>query len=476
MFSGLTSSGKEFIIGFLKNHQSFQTNLQLFFTTNCTNANITVSTPLFNSFFILKLSVQKGHSKNVKLDPFLEGSVMRVENKGVHVVADEEIVVYALNSLPPGGSTGVYLVFPSTVLGIEYFVISWSEKSSFMIVASHDDTHVIIKFGKGSPSVTLLGYMLGYGKSITVYLNRFETFFVHSLIGDFTGTYVKANKPIAVVGGSACARIGQGACDHLVQRLIPVDKWEKDFVTVSMPGCGAQDRFRIVTSANDTTVYISGLAPFALTNSGDFYQFTLNNDQSKSISANKPIQLILFAQGQCDHLNRGDPVMSLVPAIQQFSSDYTFSTLSISAIHFRYYITLVISDNFINGLRFNGFPLSTITWKTVEGRMHMKYTEFSISTGVKYISHIDPTVKFMAFVSGLATNISNSYGFAAGFDFRNNGLVSVYDKLNQISRNKQLNMIHPYVIIDHQILNIFIKTSKVFCLNAMALNFNEKEE
>lgn len=134
------------------------------------------------------------------------------------------------------------------------------------------------------------------------------------------------------------------------------------------------------------------MAPQKLTNPGDFYQFVLSNSLSKSVSADKPVTLALFANGECGPGNFGDPTMVLIPAIQQFSSDYTFTTISVDGVNFTNYIAVIMKDSHIRGLRFDGLSITQTNWKAADGRSGISSTEFKIATGIHTISHVNPQV------------------------------------------------------------------------------------
>lgn len=406
----------------MRNHESTKTILTLFITTESEkDVNVYISAPLYNPSFSKTKIVHKRQIIKVQMDSSLMGSVGYIENKGIHITSDEDVVVYAISK--QYASTDAFVVLPTAALGQEYYVVAWSERSTFMIVGTEDNTEVSIKLGQNSQFISVAGYNVGPGVSVTLKLNKFQTLFVASLSGDFTGTHVYGSKPIAVLGGSICARINAGACDHLVQQLLPIEKWGKDFVTVGMPGCRSSDTFRIVASLDMTTVNISGMPSHKLINSGDYYQFSLSDSTAKTISADKPIALALYANGGCGSGGLGDPAMVLIPAIQQFSSDYTFSTISLAGNDFHNSLALVIAESYINGLQFDGGNLPQATWKAVEGRPDIKYTEFRIASGAHSVSHNDSKVTFLALSTGVQKY--NSYGYPAGFNFRQSVTVSL---------------------------------------------------
>lgn len=82
-----------------------------------------------------------------------------------------------------------------------------------------------------------------------------------------------------------------------------------------MPSCSSSDTFKVVGSFRSTTVNISGVGLHRIANPGDSFVFQLSDLSSKTVSADRPIALALFANGGCDLGNIGDPAMVLIPAI-----------------------------------------------------------------------------------------------------------------------------------------------------------------
>ncbi|VDI05322.1 Hypothetical predicted protein [Mytilus galloprovincialis] len=108
--------------------------------------------------------------------------------------------------------------------------------------------------------------------------------------------------------------------------------------------------------------------------------------------------------------------MILIPPIQQFSSDYTFSTITVDGKDLINSLALVIAETYISGLLLDGQKLPTTKWYAVEGRHDIKYTELRISSGAHSVHHVDKSVTFLAISTGIEE--FNSYGYPAGLNFK----------------------------------------------------------
>ncbi|CAC5403494.1 Coadhesin,Thrombospondin-1,Mucin-like protein,Hemicentin-1,Thrombospondin-2 [Mytilus coruscus] len=412
---GLDNKGKEFIFGFMHNLEFLYYELTVFITTAFDEeVNVKIATPIFETIFSKTTTVRRNRIEKIQIDKSIMVSTNGIENKGLHIEAEKDIIVYAVNKAQ--FTSDAFLVLPVDALSNEYYVMTWYERSSFMVVCTEDNTDINLHFGGSAPTFKINGQTKGPFMSQDVNLNKFQTISFASDTGDFTGTHIFASKPVAVFGGSLCAQIGNGACDHLVQQMLPINKWGKDFVTIGMPNCASNDTFRIVTNQRNTIVNISGYSTYIFENPGDFITFSIPDMQFKTISSDKPISVAMFANGGCDKYDNGDPAMVLLPAIQQFASDYTFATIYLPGNDFTNSLVIVIADSYFDGLRFDGLALPATTWLPVEGRIDIKYTDFIISSGVHSIYHEDPAIKFLAVSTGIQRY--NSYGYPAGVGIR----------------------------------------------------------
>jgi len=120
--------------------------------------------------------------------------------------------------------------------------------------------------------------------------------------------------------------IGKGTfADHLVEQLIPSDRWGKEFVTAPIPERTVGDVFRLVAKSNGTIINVPGMAPIHL-NAGDRKEFELPSQQYTHITSNQPVTLAQFVKSQQDPREPADPSMMIIPPYEQFGSDYTFTT------------------------------------------------------------------------------------------------------------------------------------------------------
>jgi len=163
-----------------------------------------------------------------------EATVSEVlENRGIHIYADEPIVVY-MRSSKVGSSDG-YLALPTTSLGTDYIHCGYYDnnsdkqwRSGFIAVATEDNTSLSVSLnGRGGNfAKTSSGSKIKENLSVT--LSKGDIYTVRgdgTTIGtfDLTGTKIHADKPIAVISYHERTSIPQGTQggDFICEMLPP---------------------------------------------------------------------------------------------------------------------------------------------------------------------------------------------------------------------------------------------------------------
>ncbi len=248
-------------------------------------------------------------------------------------------------------SNDASLLLPATALTGDYTVMSWPSQgntaSFYAVTATADNTHVSLEgHGQFRPG----GGVDRDGKG-DIALDRGDVLEVLSSHGDQTddasGSVVRADKPVQVIGGHSCANIPEpktGACDHLEQALFPTQILGTDYV-VSYPAAVASQSpyvVRIAAVEADTQVKFEPAVhdPITLGPDGDPLELRIGSytrgtggqpdmeeaPQDVRVTADKPILIAQYMQGQTSvPSGAGDPSMSLAVPIAQYRSEYTFT-------------------------------------------------------------------------------------------------------------------------------------------------------
>jgi len=353
-----------------------------------------------------------------------------IQSKGIHLVSENPVNVYALNW--DRNSADVAVIYPSNSLGNEYFAMCYDvhihesnsgnygngRNSQFLIVAAEDSTNVLITPSKDTDQLVLAG------DSIQIILNKGEVYQVQSMNrknlngqGDLTGSYIKANKPVAFYSGSLATTVpgtqGTSAWDHLYEQIPPVHSWGKEYYAVPLKS-REQDRYRIMAADDNTIVHITGQQPFSI-NRGEFKEIVLWHNQPSRIFADKPILVAQFSQSKSVDNSytggNGDPFMIILSSTSQSKNDVTFVAYDSDQIK-GYYVNIITLSSEIDNIRFNGSPISNEFHPFPEG--NYSFAQKSISDGTYHIENTNEDRGFLGYVYGFGG--VESYGYGVGFN------------------------------------------------------------
>ncbi len=332
-----------------------------------------------------------------------------VKDLGVFVESTEDISVFGMTLYQY--TTDGFNALPTDVLGHEYYILSyyplnknnWKLDSEFVVVAAQDDTVVQIV-----PSVSISAeYPAGQVKQVT--LNKGQTIQLSSYEEDVSGTFIRANKPIAVYGAHECADVPSrdsriGWCDYLVESMIPTENWGFHYDLVPLATRLSGDIYRVIAAEDSSEIVINGQVVTTL-NAGEIFEETINGPMS--VSSAKPIFVAQYAMGQgADGVNADPFMMNIVP-FQQFLKEYLFTTPADGFV--KNFVNVVIERD--TTLMLDGSPLDTSHFNEIPGSDYLG-GQVSISVGQHQLIGNKP---FGTYVYGF--NAYDSYGYPAGQAF-----------------------------------------------------------
>ena len=414
LLSSFDNKGKEFWLCFQQNYDnvSYPLSLKLFLTSDV-NTSATVSIPALS--WESSVSVTANAIMTVEIpDPLsiVVSSSETVEARGVHVVADEPITVYALNQMTY--STDAYLSLPIDILNVSYLVMSYTSatsdinQSQFTIVSPYNNVDVIIIPSSGTEG----GHSAGQPFYVT--LNQGDVYQVQAYAADdLTGTLVESSLPIAMFAGNSCSTIpiGTGYCDHIVEQLPPINTWGSNFVGYPLEGRMHGDTWRILSSQDNTQLYINDVLVTTLS-FADFYETVL--EEPSIIQTNHPVLVMQYSNGDnwdSDVPNNGDPFMMMVPPVEQYMDQYTFATPS-SGFSLNYFNVIVRTDG-IASLLFDGGPIDAGLFQPIGDINSIEYSGvgIEIATGSH---HIQSTFEIPFGIYSYGFDETDSYGYPGG--------------------------------------------------------------
>ncbi len=320
------------------------------------------------SGFSQNVTIGVDGSVSVPLPLSLAMSGTGVNDQGLQISSEGDISAYLSNRRT--FTTDLTVIFEEASLGTSYVLASGatavSDGGQFSAQAIVDGTELSFTLPDGQlASVTLdAGESFKFSTADSVDnaalgINVTSDF-------DLTGTIVSSNQPLAVFSGHACAFVGQGACDHLVEQMPPIESLSQDYVVgeaFSSAGLG-NNLIRVVAAEDDTEVRVDGELVATLSQ-GEFHEFTLSEPAS-TIQTSNPALVAQYLQGAIT-AGEGDPALSFVPGTDTWLSSYVVATPSGEEALAQNLVNIVIPTSAVSSLEINGADVDDASFTAVEG-------------------------------------------------------------------------------------------------------------
>ncbi|MDA3864460.1 MAG: IgGFc-binding protein [Deltaproteobacteria bacterium] len=309
------------------------------------------------------------------------GSGTFVSPHGYRIVTDGPVVAYQFNPIIQQFSNDASILIPKQSLGFNYYVMGWPtanpcgidmfeqesipDHTSVTIVGTMENTQVTVYLNH---AVMASGGDSGIeipetaaGEELTFTVNKNDVVNLESLQfvgsmegcmppphdGDFTGTRIASNKPVAVfsslergagLGGAEPPDPpnwdGESCCtDHLEQQMFPTRALGWNFVISrspvrsSDPSYKEPDIYRVLATEDNTVITTSLASPYdtMTLNAGEFetfhaYDGFVINSQGGAIMVGQ----FLVSQGYIPQGGIGDPTFVVFPAADQHREEYVY--------------------------------------------------------------------------------------------------------------------------------------------------------
>lgn len=352
----------------------------------------------------------------------------------VRITAPKPVVVYSY--ITRSAASGATLCLPTTVLGKEYYTMSFTQLSNelnsnsyFTIIAVEDNTVVEIV-----PSATTKNGWVA-NNTYTVNLNKGD---IYQVLGqtngvngvDLTGSRVRSVasagggcKKIAVFSGTGKIRIPATGCggnssDNLYQQLYPIASWGKKYMTVPSRN-NPNNYYRIAKSDPAANVYVNGALIPAASFINNYYEFF--NARANLIESDLPISVAQYFTTQgCDGNPANvpyDPDMIILNPVEQNISRVTLVSSNLvagstAAFPHQHHIHAIIKNEgtAISSFRFDGVGVPASSW--ILHPSDPTYSYLYMSNVTQGYHQLSSDSGFNAIAYGYAN--AESYGYSAG--------------------------------------------------------------
>ena len=237
---------------------------------------------------------------------------------------------------------------------------------------------------------------------------------------DLSGSYVKANKNIAVFQGSPHTNIPKNVKqrDHIFSQAMPTQYWGNTFALTASSN-RPSDIIRVMALNDETTVFINGDSVYTFdfsTNKKHYWEFEIGTqgnyakNGSCMLTTSCPCAVHLFLVSQEYHSKTdGDPAMLWINPIEQQIDQVTFATYASSNGTTKHYVNIVTDQPAL--MKLDGASIQS-DFKQVSGSSTYYYAQKSLGNEATSHTLKSDGSKFIAHVYGFTAN--ESYGYSAG--------------------------------------------------------------
>jgi len=330
--------GCEYWGAFLQNLQEYEGGNYAIVVANPNDTEVTVTAYTTGDQQVTQFTVAPGQINHYvfPLSYLIPGP--GISNLAFKFVSSRPVTMTQMN---PFGNVLTYtndatLLLPIGALGHKNMAMSWptwkNNYSGFISIIAVEPgiTSLMVIYGGFSKAGSGVNAQ-GPGDVVTYTLSQYQILTLNSAAGgsygaDISGTYIEADKKIAVFGGHECTYVPANtpACDHLEHQMFPLRSWGKEYVAVrTKPRKNEADYFRFLASEPNTTVtWNGGIAGSVVLQAGQRHELSTTADFV--VSADKPIMVAQILASQDAGAGTGDPAMMLIAPNEQFRKDYIF--------------------------------------------------------------------------------------------------------------------------------------------------------
>lgn len=396
------NKGTEFWICFEKN-LSLSDSRTLFITGDmATTGNVSIPGLAFSVNFSVVPDSITSINIPIAADVLADNGI---ENKGIHITANDEVTVYGLNQR--SASTDAFLALPVDILGTDHYLMAYRGDgrnfniySQFAVVGTENNTTVTI-----TPSLSARGRVAGVPYQVV--LNEGE---VYQLRGDdrpddVTGSRIQSDKPVAVFSGAECTNIKNNlsACDHLIEQIPPRSTLGRRFVAIPLATRLNGDTYRFVATEDSTEIRVNGSLETTL-NAGQFFENIYAT--SIEIVSTKPIIVAQFSNSSDYDNVTSDPFMMLIPPFEQYLGSYTLSTPATGFVG--HYLNIIAPQGGIASVQLDGSFIPSSDFSQI-GTSNFFGTTKLVSAGTHNVKSTFPVG-----VHSYGFGSFDSYGYPGG--------------------------------------------------------------
>ena len=388
--------------------------------------------------------ISAGNEVMLNLSSSIAVSSHNDQDKGIYLTtSSENVAVIGQNILLHTGDS--FFALPIIELDDDYVYYGISVpsasvhteaiSSSILIVGTENNTVMKLTTTQSvnvSSGNTVITANPGIQNSLVI--NRLQTIFVGSR-DDLSGTKVVTDKPVSVFSGHACGNVPWNitACSYLIEQIPPTALWGKAYYTA--PLAGKRSYTVKILAAHDSTVvnvYCNNSMKSFIINEGQYFNVSLQSKEYCAIYSTKEILMAQFSHGGGEDLDYGDPMMTLVPATNQYLNKFDLVTIH-NTSGYDHYVNIIVTARYYQpNMIFliaggDNISLATQQWIPIQvNSITVAYAaQLSVVEGISHIVHTNTSAQMMTIVYGF--KMHDGYGLVGGYRIQTStttGLIS----------------------------------------------------
>lgn len=378
--------------------------------------------------------ISAGNEVILNLPSSVEVLSHRDQNKGIYVTTNSKnVTIIGQNMLPYTSDS--FFALPNIELNdtYVYYGISVppasgvSRMSSVLIVGTENNINFKLRVTQSvNISIgTTVATTLIPGRLYSFVISKLQTVYIGSR-QDISGTKIVADRPVSVFSGDECGNVPstQGYCSHLVEQIPPTALWGKVYYTAPLSNRTSYT-IKVLAAYHSTVVniYCNNSMESYTINEGEFINKTSQMMEYCAIHSNKVVLVVQLSHGGFnDYAYYGDPMMTLVPAVNQYLNKVDFSTIRNTVLSgYEHFVNIIVTAQYYQPnliyLMTGGVTISLVThqWIPIQfNSVTEAYaTQVRIPEGVIQIFHSNAAAQLMTIVYGFRPH--DGYGHIGGF-------------------------------------------------------------
>ena len=297
--------------------------------------------------------------------------------------------------------------------------------SSILIVGAENHTMINLTVTQSvdiAVGDTVTNLIPGWEYSFVI--NRLQTVYIGS-VQDLSGTKIVTDRPVSVFSGHECGNVPPNVsyCSFLAEQIPPTALWGKEFYFVPLAGKRSYT-VKILAAYNYTIVDIycnNTMESHTIGQAGEFVNKILQVYQYCAVYSNREVLVVQLSHGGTEDNDYGDPMMTLVPATNQYLNKFDFSTIrNPLESGYNHHVNVIVMEQYYQPnmiyLMSGGVNRSLVTRRWVPIRVNDTIKAYglimNIPEGTAQLFHANASAQMMTIVYGFGTY--DGYGHVGG--------------------------------------------------------------